>query len=155
LDSAHASGYKERAAKLKDELKKLHADGQALFQKNRSRKLVTMHDSIGYFATAFGLEVVDTIQVQPGQPPDAAHLAKLETKCKEKGVDVITFEPMANKSQPEMLQKQLKNRGHAVQLVEFDPVEEAPLAANSVNPDPGFYLQKMRANIDNLARALP
>jgi zinc transport system substrate-binding protein len=155
VDSAHAAGYKKRTENLKDELKKLHTEGQARFQKNRSRKLVTMHDSIGYFATAFGLEVIDTIQVQPGQAPDAAHLAKLETKCKEKGVDVITYEPMANKSQPEMLQKQLKNRSFAVQLVEFDPVEEAPLAADSVNPDPGFYMQKMRANIDNLARALP
>jgi zinc transport system substrate-binding protein len=155
IDAPHAAAYKKRAEQLKEELQKLLTEGQERFKKNKSRKIVTMHDSIGYFARAFGLDVIDTIQLAPNVPPDSTRLARLETKCKEKGVDAITYEPQYPKSQAELLQKQLKNRGYDVRLAEFDPLETAPLAKDSVNPEPGFYLEKMRANIDNLARALP
>ena len=60
-----------------------------------------------------------------------------------------------SKSQPVLLQKQLKSKGLDVKLIEFDPLETAPLAKDSPNPDPGYYLQKMRENIEALAKALP
>jgi ABC-type Zn uptake system ZnuABC Zn-binding protein ZnuA len=155
IDPAHADGYQKRSAGLQASLKKLQDEGLAQLKGKENRKVISMHDSMSYFAKAFGIEVVDTIQPLPGLDPDAARLAKLVTTCKEKDVRVITYEPQYSKSQPVLLQKQLKSKGLDVKLIEFDPLETAPLAKDSPNPDPGYYLQKMRENIEALAKALP
>jgi zinc transport system substrate-binding protein len=155
LDPKHAEEYTKRTAKLKDELKKLHEEGLERFKGKKNRTIVAMHDSMGYFARAFGLDVAGSIQIQPGQDPSGARLAQLEQLCKKRHVVAITFEPHYPKAQSETLQKELKHRKQDVNLAEFDPLETAPLAKDSVNPDPQFYMQKMRANIDNLAGALP
>jgi ABC-type Zn uptake system ZnuABC Zn-binding protein ZnuA len=155
IDPSHRDGYLKRAAQLKDELKKLHEEGKAQFAAKKNRKIVTMHESIGYFARAFDLDVEGAIQPQPGQAPDAAQLAKLEKICRDKDVGVITYEPQYSKAQPELLQKQLEGKGLKVRLAEFDPLETAPPAADGVNPPPSYYLEKMRANIDHLAKAMP
>jgi zinc transport system substrate-binding protein len=155
LDPTHKEGYNKRAAKLKDDLKKLQAAGQARFKEKKSRKVVTLHDSMGYFAKAFGLEIAGSIQIEPHHDPEASRISQIEKLCRDKGVNAVTYEPLENKAQPEIIQKQLKNRGYPLALAEFDPIETAPLAKGSVNPDPGYYMEKMRANIDNLAKALP
>jgi zinc transport system substrate-binding protein len=155
VDPPHAEGYKKRAAQLKEELKKLQEDGKARFKEKKNRTVVTMHDSMGYFAKAFGIEIADSIQLQPGQTASEKRLADLVTLCKEKHVNVITYESAYNKAQPELLQRELKSRGQEVHLAEFDPLERSPLAKDSVNPDAGFYMTKMRTNIDNLVKALP
>jgi zinc transport system substrate-binding protein len=155
IDAPHKEGYQKRAAKLKDDLKKLQADGQARFKDKKSRKVVTLHDSMGYFAKAFGLEVAGSIQIEPHEDADPGRIARIEKLCRDKGVNAVTYEPFENKNQPEIIKKQLNNRGFKIELAEFDPLETAPLAKDSVNPDPGYYMEKMRANIDNLAKALP
>ena len=151
IDSAHADGYTKRTAQLKDQLKKLHEDGKERFKDKKSRKVLTMHDSFGYFAKAFGLEVAGSIRAQPDEPPPPARLAKLAAL---KQVTVITFEPQYSDATAKVLQEELQKK-HAVQLVEFDPLETAPVPEGSANPSPDYYLEKMRANIDNLAKALP
>jgi ABC-type Zn uptake system ZnuABC Zn-binding protein ZnuA len=155
IDPPNKEGYMKRAAKLKDDLKKLQEDGQARFKEKKSRKVVTLHDSMGYFAKAFGLEVAGSIEIEAHEDASLGRISEMEKLCKDKGVNVITYEPFENKAQPEIIQKQLKNRGFDVRLAEFEPIEKAPLAKGSVNPDPGYYMEKMRANIDNLAKALP
>jgi zinc transport system substrate-binding protein len=155
IDSAHADGYTKRAAGVKDQLHKLHAEGKERFKDKKNKKVLTMHDSFGYFAKAFGLEVAGSIQPIPSQDPDAARLAKLDEMCKKQHVGVITFEPMRNDAQPKLLEKRLKERGLDVRLTEFDPLETASVGPDGVNPSPTYYFDKMRANIDNLAKALP
>jgi zinc transport system substrate-binding protein len=155
IDSQQGSAYGKRAELLKEKLKKLHDEGMEQFKSKKNLKVVTMHDSMGYFARAFGLEVVGTILPQPGAEIEAARIAKLEDLCKKKQVGLITYEPQYTDTQPKLLQKQLKNRGLDVRLAEFDPLETAPLSTDSVNPDADYYLRKMRENIDRLARELP
>jgi ABC-type Zn uptake system ZnuABC Zn-binding protein ZnuA len=155
IDATHADGYTKRTAQLKDQLAKLHAEGKDRFKDKKNRKVLTMHDSFGYFAKAFGLEVAGSIQEQPNVAPDAARFAKLEDMCRKQLVGVITFEPQFTDAQPRKLAKHLKERGLAVEIAEFDPLETAPLDAGGVNPAPAYYFDKMKANIDNLAKALP
>jgi zinc transport system substrate-binding protein len=154
IDPEHAKGYKERATKLKQNLKQLLEDGRAKFEDKKNRNVLTMHESFIYFAKAFDLEVAGAIQAQPNQPVDAARLAKLEKQCREKHVRVITYEPQYNPTEPKMLQEGLTKRGLKVQLVEFDPLETAPVPEGKVNPSADYYFSKMRANIDHLAKAL-
>ena len=156
IDSAHADGYKKRAVALKADLEKLQEEGKAKLGKGKTKlKVVSMHDSMRYFADAFDIEIVDVIEELPGQDPDAKKLADLVTTCKEKGVHVITYERQYSESQPKLLQKALKSRGVDVQLIEFDPIETAPVGKDGVNPDPDYYMKKMRANVEALAKALP
>jgi ABC-type Zn uptake system ZnuABC Zn-binding protein ZnuA len=155
IDPDHKKGYADRAGKLKDELAKLHEHGKAAFKDKKNKRVVTMHESFAYFAKAFGLEVADFIQPKANVAPDAGWLAQLEQRCRDKHVGAITYEPQYSKSQPAMLQKELQKKGLDVQLTEFDPLETAPLAKGSLNPDPSYYFTKMRENIDNLAKALP
>ncbi len=152
IDLSHAEGYTKRAGELKEKLAKLHEEGKERFKHKKNKKVLTMHDSFGYFAKAFGLEVAGSIEPQPNVPPDHARLAKL---AKLKNFFVITFEPQYPKKQAEMLRDYLKRNGLDVRLTEFDPLETAPLGPDGVNPAPTFYFEKMRENIDNLAKALP
>jgi len=155
IDSSHADGYKKRSLALRADLQKLWDDGKSLLKGKENKKIVSMHDSMRYFAQAFDIDVIAVIEELPGQDPDAKKLADLVKRCKEKDVRVITYEPQYTKAQPELLQKQLKNRGIDIQLIEFDPIETAPLGKDGVNPDPDYYLKKMRANLEALAKALP
>jgi zinc transport system substrate-binding protein len=155
IDPPHTADYRKRADQLKEQLTKLHEDGKKRFKAKQHQSVVTMHDSMGYFANDFGLKVAGTIQVKPGESIEGPRLAELEKLCRDKHVGVITYEPQFSKKAAELLQSNLKNRGADVKLVEFDPLETAPLAKDSVNPDPAYYLQKMKENIDNLAGALP
>ena len=154
LDPQHKTEYAKNADDFVRQLEKLQADGQALLKGKKNCRILTMHESLGYFARAFGLEVEGSIQMQPGVDPDAARLAKLAKLCKEKDVGVIAVEPQFDRRQAKMLQDFLA-RELPIRLVEVDPLETAPLAKDSANPDPDYYLHKMRENIETLAKALP
>jgi zinc transport system substrate-binding protein len=156
IDPVNKKGYQDRAAKFIDELTKLEAHGKAAFKDKKNKKIITMHEAFDYFAKAFDIDIVESIQKRPGTDPDAATMARLVALCQEKKVALIAVEPQYSTSQAETLQATLKGKGLDVKIVTLDPLETAPLAEGSkVNPDPGYYLKKMRANIDTLAKALP
>jgi ABC-type Zn uptake system ZnuABC Zn-binding protein ZnuA len=153
VDFNHKDGYAKRAAQLTDELKKLHEYGKDKFKNKKNRRVLSMHDSFGYFADGFGLESAGSIQAQPNVNPDAARLSELAQRCRKKNVGAITYEPQYSKAQAELLQQQLTKLGLDVRLAEFDPIETAE--GKDGNPDPKIYLETMRANIDKLDKALP
>jgi ABC-type Zn uptake system ZnuABC Zn-binding protein ZnuA len=155
IDGRNREGYFKRAAQLKEELKKLQEYGRERFANKKSRKVLTMHDSFGYFAKAFGLDVAGSIQPQPDAPVDSGRLGQLAKRCGEKDIRVITYEPQYPKTQAELLQQHLKSKNLDVRVTEFDPLETATLDSGGVNPALSFYMEKMKANIDNLAKALP
>jgi zinc transport system substrate-binding protein len=154
IDPGHRAGYEQRCEQLVGELKKLQADGEAAFAGKKNRNVLTMHESMTYFGDAFKLNVVGSIQPQPGTEPNATELAELERKCRKQDVGVVTYEPQYPKTRSEWLQRQLTAKGMTVHLAEFDPLETAPVAAGGVNPDPNYYLTRMRQNIANLAGAM-
>jgi zinc transport system substrate-binding protein len=155
LDPAHKKGYQERAKAYSDKLDELHEYGKTAFKAKKNRNIVTTHDSLGYFADAFGLKVVGSIQIKAGTDVDSRGLTELIKTCKEHGVRVIAVEPQYSKASAESLKRELDKKGIAVELIEIDPLETAPAAAGKADPDPGYYLATMRRNVDNLAKALP
>jgi ABC-type Zn uptake system ZnuABC Zn-binding protein ZnuA len=116
--------------------------------------MVTMHESFGYFAEAYGLEIVGSIQRIPGLDPDLATRQRLVELCKKENVSVIAVEPQYSQAQAESLQTTLKKAGVDVAIVVLDPLETCDVERGKTNPDPGFYLKKLRENIDTLAKAL-
>lgn len=56
------------------------------------RRVVTLHDAFGYFAAAYGLEVIDAVVANPGLEPSAADLARLIDTMRAEGVAAVLAE---------------------------------------------------------------
>jgi ABC-type Zn uptake system ZnuABC Zn-binding protein ZnuA len=151
LDPAHADDYRARAAAAADRLTALLDEGKAaLAAKSEKPRLITFHDSLQYFARAFGVEVVDTIEA-PGQEPSPKKLAKLVAACREKGVRLIAVEPQySSHTSARVLLEELRRHGIDAAFVEIDPMETALPA--DLTPD--YYERTTRANVARLAAAL-
>jgi len=150
-DPAHAAGYDKRAAAYIERLNKLLKEGRDILKDKRERKLLAFHDSLKYFARAFGLEIVDSIEAVPGSEPDAKTLSQLVAKCREAGVRRIAVEPQfdSNTSAKTIL-RELKSKGIDAEFVTVDPIE----TASSAELNAEFYEKKMRENLTQLAEKL-
>lgn len=153
-DPANKDAYAKNAADYVEKIRELDAYGKEQFKGKKNKTFIATHESLRYFAKSFGLDLVDTIQPQPGIEADAGKLARLVDVCKKKNVAAIAVEPDASRGQAENLARALREKGIAIQIVEVDPMETAPPTANG-NPNPDLYLNRMKQNIDNLAKALP
>ncbi len=69
------------------------------------RKLVTNHESFGYFADRYGFEVIGTVvpNVSPMAQPSAQQLARLADRVKQAGVKAIFLETGSNAKLAEQL----------------------------------------------------
>ena len=155
LDPANKKSYDANAKKFLDELDELQAHGEAACKDKKNKKIITMHEAFAYFGDAFGVQIAGTIQKRPGADPDAASMAKLVDLCRKENICVVAVEKQYSTAQAEALQRSLKAKGVAVEIVLLDPLETAEIPAGKLNPDPSVYLQRMRENIDTLAKALP
>ncbi len=155
-NASHADDYDKNAAAYIKKLKDLHAYGKDKFKDKKDRNLIAFHESLGYFAQSFGLTIVDAIEVAPGHEPPPGHLTKLVEKCKEKNVRIIAVEPQYPKgTSAEVLQKEVKG----LEFVVVDPletVERADLKEDEKElKSKDWYKDKMKQNIDALAKGLP
>jgi ABC-type Zn uptake system ZnuABC Zn-binding protein ZnuA len=152
LDPAHADGYKKRAEALTSRLNALKAEGKAMLDsKNEKARLLTYHDSLHYFARAFGIEIVDAIEL-PGREPSGKRLNQLVELCKSKDVRLIAVEPQyPSNTGAQAVLRELKLKGVSdPAFVELDPLETADQADLTAD----FYERHIRANLDNLAKVL-
>jgi ABC-type Zn uptake system ZnuABC Zn-binding protein ZnuA len=149
-DPRHAAGYEHRAKAYNQLLEREVLDyGKEAFRDKKNKRFVATHDSFRYFARSFDLEVVAAIQPQPGVEADARMLADLRKVCEKAKVRVITVEPQYSHATAETLGNQLRNKVD-VRIVTVDPLETAEPA----DLNEGFYVRRMRANIDALAKNL-
>ena len=70
IDPSNKAGYHTRADEYVKKLADLHEEGKQKF-KGKNIKMVTMHEAFGYFADAFGITVVASIQKLPGLDPSS------------------------------------------------------------------------------------
>jgi len=153
IDPEHKPGYTQRAAAYVKELEDLREYGRKVLGARRNPRLIATHDSLRYFARSFNLEIVGNIQVRPGVPSDARQLAELAARAKKDDIRVVAVEPQYTQARTEAqaLIREMGEQGKEVQIVEVDPFETMP-SASDLNA--GGYIQKMKANIDTLAKAL-
>lgn len=160
-DPDGAAEYKKNAAAFQAELDSLMDEGKKKLG-GKKASLITFHDSFGYFANAFGLHVAAVMEVTPGDNPDSHFLKKIAEVALEleKGgehppVRAITVEPQYEKGSVSLLHKQLQAQGlKSIEVVTVDPLETGE-PAELRKEGGGWYVQRMRANIEALARALP
>jgi zinc/manganese transport system substrate-binding protein len=92
-DPANAAQYRARAEAFAKEAEAAWQKGRAAVAGMPSRTLITYHRSWVYFASGFGLEVVNTVEPVPGIPPTARHLAEVESDIRARKVGVLLQEP--------------------------------------------------------------
>jgi zinc transport system substrate-binding protein len=156
IDEAHEGDYEKNAKAYISVLKDIQDEGRKELKDKKVKRIVSFHEALGYFARTFGLEIADVIEQGPGDEPTAKHLAELVELCsnKEKPIGAITVEPQYPKSSSAaIVQKTLKGRGIAIELVEVDPLETAN-ADELRKEGAGWYEARMRKNLKELASAL-
>jgi zinc transport system substrate-binding protein len=146
----HAATFTKNASAYTEKLVALKAEGkEKLKTKKSERKIVTVHGSMGYFASAFDVTIAGVVQTTPGKEPSAAELKKLVEACAKEKVRVIATEPQfSTRGAVRVLEESLKGAGIANPVViELDPLETA--TKEELKPD--WYETKMRANIAAVA----
>jgi ABC-type Zn uptake system ZnuABC Zn-binding protein ZnuA len=137
VDPAHAAEFRSRAESFGKDCRAAYERDRALADRLPSKAIFTYHRSWTYFADAFGLDVVATVEPVPGIPPTARHLTELEQTAKARKVGVLLQEPYFSMDAGQFLA-----RGSGVRVV---------AASSACDSDaPGSYL----AHFDALLRAL-
>jgi zinc transport system substrate-binding protein len=159
-DPNHAGDYDKNAAKYIDKLKELHAYGKEKFKDKKNRKIIAFHESLGYFAKSFDVDIVGVVEVVPGAEANQQHMVKLAQVCEEKDVRVIAVEPQyPTETSAKILHDAMKNKDKQITFVVIDPLETAE--KKDLKDDEKelksseWYDKKMRQSLDNLAKGLP
>jgi zinc/manganese transport system substrate-binding protein len=92
-DPKNAEQYRSRAEAFGKEAEATWERNAAAAKKLSSNEVFTYHRSWSYFAGAFGLDVVNTVEPVPGIPPTAKHLAELVEQARARKVSVLIQEP--------------------------------------------------------------
>jgi ABC-type Zn uptake system ZnuABC Zn-binding protein ZnuA len=127
VDPGRAAEYQARAEEFAHAAEAIAArrlDGAAGAP---ARRVITYHRSWSYFADAFGLEVVATIEPVPGIPPTGKHLGELVSVIRERNVGLVLCEPYFSSDAGEFLARET-----GVRVVQT--------AAACAGAEPGSYL---------------
>ena len=132
-------------------MNKLQDYGKKKLAGKKNRQLVTTHESLGYFAKSFGLEIVGSIQERPTSRRTSGPLRNSWIYARRTMWSRHCHRTAISLGPAEAVQRELARQGHKVALVEIDPLETA--SSNQLNAE--LHQTRMKQNIDNLAKALP
>ncbi len=149
LDDANADYYRENATRYLSTLEALdrHIQTQVQSVPVACRKLVTNHEVLGYFADAYGFEVVGSVipSTVTDAQPSAADVADIVRKIRDQDVPAIFAESSAN---PALVQQVAREAG--IKVVD-DLYGDSLGPASSAG---GTYEGMMRENTRKIVEAL-
>jgi len=152
VDPTHAAEYDARAQAYQDELTAL--DAYVLAEANTipadKRVLITAHDAFGYFATAYGFEVLGLQGVSTATEAGAGDVQELANFIVENQIPAIFVESSVSPRTVRALQEAVRAQGFDVQI-------GGSLYSDAMgNPgtEAGTYIGMVRHNIDTIANAL-
>jgi ABC-type Zn uptake system ZnuABC Zn-binding protein ZnuA len=149
-DPANAPAYQANAARYLDELKTLDSEIQQQVDTlpPERRRLVTNHDSLGYFARRYGFEIVgnalQSISTEASEP-SAAQLARLVEAIRQAGVPAIFTENVENSA---VIRQAAQEAGVVVAPPLYTDALGLPGTAGET------YLKMMRYNAATIVGAL-
>jgi manganese/iron transport system substrate-binding protein len=148
LDPANADTYAANAAAYRTELDALDVEIRELLAgiPAERRKLVTDHDSYGYFADAYDFTVIGSVipALSTLATPSAQQLAALQDQLRTEAVPAIFVDSTVN---PQLAERLAADLG----------IQVVPVYAGSLSPADGpaaTYAELMRFNAAALAGAL-
>jgi ABC-type Zn uptake system ZnuABC Zn-binding protein ZnuA len=148
LDPANAETYFQNAAEYAQELDELHAwtQEQVSMVPPERRLLVTSHDSLSYFASLYGFEVVGLVipSLSTHVEPSAEHIAGLVDVIREHNVPALFGETTVSDKLAQAVARE--TGGSLVQLY-----------SGSLGPEGSgadTYLGMARTNVERIVEAL-
>jgi ABC-type Zn uptake system ZnuABC Zn-binding protein ZnuA len=148
-DPTHTSAYQEAADSYLAELERLDADirRQVSSIATTCRKLVTNHDVLGYYADAYGFEVVGSVipATTTEARPSAAQVADIVAKVRAEKVPAIFAETEAN---PDLI----RQVGREARVEVIDDLYGDSLGKKG--SDGETYLKMMEANTRKITQGL-
>ncbi|MFN8497081.1 MAG: zinc ABC transporter substrate-binding protein [Anaerolineae bacterium] len=148
-DPAHADAYRANADRYLGQLKALDNDivQQVGTIPRERRKLVTNHDTFGYFAARYGFDVVGAVipSLSPEAQPSAQDMAKVIETVRQAGVGAVFAE---NTVSPRLAEQIARDSGaKVVSTLYTDSLGEPGSAGDS-------YMKMMRYDVDQIVKAL-
>jgi ABC-type Zn uptake system ZnuABC Zn-binding protein ZnuA len=149
-DPDRASAYDATAAAKIADLQDLDAwvRKQVATLPEERRKLVTSHDTFGYFAEAYGFQIIGTalgsLSTEAGDP-SARQIAQLIAQIQESGVPAIFAETVAN---PDLMEAIAAEAGVALAPSLYSDALGAPGTPGDT------YDGMMRSNVETIVQAL-
>jgi ABC-type Zn uptake system ZnuABC Zn-binding protein ZnuA len=152
LDPANAVLYEANAEAYLQELEELIEYFAARIAEipDERRKLVTNHDTFGYFARAYGFEIVGTVipSASTLSEPSARELAQLVERMQTEGICTIFTESVANERLAQTVAAELSGCAEVQVLRLFTDALGGPGSGAET------YLDMMRVNIDTIVTGL-
>jgi ABC-type Zn uptake system ZnuABC Zn-binding protein ZnuA len=106
-----------------------------------TRRIATFHDAFGYFAAAYGLEVVATFEPYAGLEPSPAFVMEFQSKVRAADIRVVFTEPQLSVDALRPIARDLR-----VTLAVLDPL--------GGRPGRDSYLELLRFDARAVATAL-
>lgn len=143
VDPARAGTYAANGAAMKSRIDAMTAGIEARLSPVAGIPFVSMHDSMHYFESAFGLNSVGAVTLDPDRQPGAGSVRALSKRLSTGGVACMVTEPQFTPA----LSEALASEG-GLTSAQFDPIGVDSAAARD------SYFAMMTTNADNLARCL-
>ncbi|MCX8052269.1 MAG: metal ABC transporter substrate-binding protein [Armatimonadetes bacterium] len=139
-DPTHARIYAQNARRFIQEIKKLHADISDEVKKWRSRSFISFHPAWAYFARRYGLREAAVIEKSPGREPSPSEIKQVVDIACAIRARAIFAETQFSTKPAEVIAEEI-----GAKLAILDPIGKPP------DYD---YIKTMRANLDQMAKAL-
>nr|CDQ34171.1 Saliva-binding protein [Virgibacillus halodenitrificans] len=145
-DPAHAADYRDNAEQYIEAIDALDAKVHQRIGEipEANRVLITNHDAFGYFANAYGLDVLSPVGLSTAAEPSAADMAKLIQQIQKRDVKALFLENMTN---PALLEQLADETGVAI----GGTLYAGALASDG---EASTYLGMFKHNVDKLTQAL-
>ncbi|WP_040240728.1 metal ABC transporter substrate-binding protein [Chromohalobacter japonicus] len=145
-DPAHAADYRDNAEHYIQAIDTLDAEVHQRIGEipDANRVLITNHDAFGYFANAYGLDVLSPVGLSTAAEPSAADMAKLIQQIQQRDVKALFLENMTN---PALLEQLSDETGVAI----GGTLYAGALASDG---EASTYLGMFKHNVDKLTQAL-
>lgn len=134
----YQANAKKYISKLEAEKQKMHDGLKNITQKN----IVTFHEAFPYFAQEFGLNIVATVQREPGTEPSPDEIVDTINLVKQSNTKALFAEPQYSKDAAETIAKET---GAKVYMLD-------PIVTGDYDKD--AYLKTMDKNLAVLEEAL-
>jgi ABC-type Zn uptake system ZnuABC Zn-binding protein ZnuA len=148
-DPGGRDGYERRAAAYTEELRRLDAEVERCIARvpPDKRKLVTTHDSLGYFAERYGVTVIGAVipSLSTQAQPSAKDVDELVEQIEDEGVEAIFPEAAVSQRLEEAISRE---SGAEV----GEELWTDSLGADGSGAE--TYVRAMRANASALARGM-
>ena len=113
---AHTDIFQQNLSILIADLDTLEAYGQEQLAGLKDRDLVTFHDGFGYFADAFGLQILEAVEEESGSEASAQELKHLITVVQEHDLPAIFIEINGSVSAADVISRETGAKVYALDM---------------------------------------